>query len=211
MKVCSLDYCDKEVKRRGDLCTMHYSRQYKYGDVNAMKREAPNPNPPEFCIIANCERKHLAKGYCKLHYHRMHRGGNNMDIVKLLRNPDELCLHEKCNRKKRALGYCTMHYQRLIKHGDVDSISYGTGNDPTYVYRLYDKNGKLLYIGITNDIEIRFYAHSLDKWWWNDVAKVYKRKYASREKAQDIELKAIKKYLPPYNQIGKKTSNKKAA
>lgn len=42
----------------------------------------------------------------------------------------------------------------------------------TALYRLYDDSGTLLYVGITNDIDIRWKTHGRHKPWWGVVAAV---------------------------------------
>lgn len=39
----------------------------------------------------------------------------------------------------------------------------------TAVYRLYDAAGRLLYVGVAEDFDVRFRQHSYEKSWWPDV------------------------------------------
>lgn len=41
----------------------------------------------------------------------------------------------------------------------------------TAVYRLYDDEKRLLYVGVTCDLAVRWAAHRLEKPWWPEVAR----------------------------------------
>jgi predicted GIY-YIG superfamily endonuclease len=69
----------------------------------------------------------------------------------------------------------------------------------TALYRLYDANGKLLYVGITNDTERRWSDHSSDKSWWPDVTERTVEWFATRPAAEAAEIQAIKTEKPRRN------------
>lgn len=69
----------------------------------------------------------------------------------------------------------------------------------TALYRLYDADGKLLYVGITNDTERRWSDHSSDKSWWPDVAERTAEWFATRPEAEAAEIQAIKTEKPRRN------------
>ncbi len=45
-----------------------------------------------------------------------------------------------------------------------------SGPRETAVYRLYDADETLLYVGITYDTKTRFADHKVNKEWWPDVS-----------------------------------------
>jgi predicted GIY-YIG superfamily endonuclease len=46
-----------------------------------------------------------------------------------------------------------------------------SSDEPTALYRLFDTDGVLLYVGITRDTEKRWRQHALKKPWWPQVAE----------------------------------------
>ncbi len=74
--------------------------------------------------------------------------------------------------------------------------------DPTAVYRLYSKDGTLLYVGVTRNIPERFYQHEVYKHWWPHVARKTMNWYGSRTAALAAEAAAIVSERPVYNIAG---------
>jgi Bacterial regulatory proteins, gntR family len=74
--------------------------------------------------------------------------------------------------------------------------------DPTAVYRLYDADGTLLYIGITRNIALRFAHHEIYKPWWPQVVRKTMTWYGSRAEAIRAESAAIVSEGPLYNIAG---------
>jgi hypothetical protein len=72
-----------------------------------------------------------------------------------------------------------------------------TGQDVT-LYRLYDRSGVLLYVGITQDWSTRAKQHG-SKSWWADVARVSLEEFPGREEAATAELRAIASERPRHN------------
>lgn len=68
-----------------------------------------------------------------------------------------------------------------------------------YVYRFYDLDGGLLYVGITRDMSQRFAAHRRDALWWVDVASVTVEVTAGRAEAEYAEAVAILSERPAHN------------
>ncbi len=68
-----------------------------------------------------------------------------------------------------------------------------------YVYRFYDVDGELLYVGITRDMSQRFAAHRRDAEWWSDVANVTVEVTAGRAEAEYAEAVAILSERPAHN------------
>lgn len=74
------------------------------------------------------------------------------------------------------------------------------GNDiPTAVYRFFDASGRLLYVGITDRPEPRFYQHEKTKHWWWEVATREIVWHHSRPAAEAEEYRAIGAESPVYN------------
>lgn len=68
------------------------------------------------------------------------------------------------------------------------------------VYRLYDAEGTLLYIGSAYNPKERAKQHR-EKAWWPQVARREDEWYPSREAAYVAETEAIKEARPPANKI----------
>lgn len=71
------------------------------------------------CEYEDCDRKHLSKGLCSLHYQRRARG-IPMNAPPL-RNPKRGCSVNLCRNKHKAKGLCVFHYNRLLKGKRVDA------------------------------------------------------------------------------------------
>lgn len=69
------------------------------------------------CGVADCNRPHCAKGYCKLHYYRLRRTGQISATQ--MRRAGRMCDVSGCNRPVRARGMCTLHYDRVNRGGEV--------------------------------------------------------------------------------------------
>ncbi|MDL4812740.1 GIY-YIG nuclease family protein [Actinomadura opuntiae] len=72
----------------------------------------------------------------------------------------------------------------------------------TALYRLYDANGLLLYVGIAYDPGARFYQHSREKPWWPEVARKTVTWLGDRETAERAEVTAVRGEAPKYNRSG---------
>lgn len=67
------------------------------------------------------------------------------------------------------------------------------------VYRLFNVEGDLLYIGQTGDISVRLRNHKHDKPWWDEVAEMRTTPYLSKGAAVEAERVAIREERPRYN------------
>lgn len=76
------------------------------------------------------------------------------------------------------------------------------GDEPTALYRFYDPDGRLLYVGITANLAQRWEDHSAEKFWWPRVARRTVVLYGSRKDALDAESIAIVKESPIHNVAG---------
>lgn len=70
---------------------------------------------------------------------------------------------------------------------------------PSYVYRHYDGDGRLLYVGCTVDPKTRQLGHQQSSWWFNQSAKVRMTIYPNRLHALRVEREAILHERPIWN------------
>ncbi|MFM9461254.1 hypothetical protein ACKI1K_00155 [Streptomyces scabiei] len=67
------------------------------------------------------------------------------------------------------------------------------------LYRFYDRSGVLLYVGVTNDTQVRWYDHSRVKPWWPTVARKRIEWLPTRADAERAEAAAIAAENPLWN------------
>lgn len=72
---------------------------------------------------------------------------------------------------------------------------------PTTLYRLYDHEGELLYVGITCRGPARFADHAIEQGWWPEVAATTQAHYPNRADAAAAEAEAIRTEHPRYNVV----------
>lgn len=78
-----------------------------------------------------------------------------------------------------------------------------TDSSPTTLYRLYNADGGLLYVGIAGNPGRRFEQHRQDKPWWGSVANIRLEHFPTRDAASEAELKAIRTEHPQHNIVGR--------
>jgi predicted GIY-YIG superfamily endonuclease len=69
----------------------------------------------------------------------------------------------------------------------------------TYVYRLWNAQKELLYVGISKSLMTRIDQHDKGKEWGAEIDEVTAKSYSSRDSARTAEIQAIKKENPKYN------------
>lgn len=74
-------------------------------------------------------------------------------------------------------------------------------NGRTAVYRFFDEEGSLLYVGIAVHPRTRWRAHAAEKQWWPSVARKTVEWCDTREEAADREYEAIAAENPMYNVV----------
>lgn len=76
-------------------------------------------------------------------------------------------------------------------------------NAPHHVYRCFDAEGRLVYVGSTGDLFSRLAQHRATSWWAPTVAKVKAEFYATGVLAREVERRAIRDEVPRWNKAGK--------
>lgn len=74
-------------------------------------------------------------------------------------------------------------------------------SEPTAIYRLYDADNRLLYVGISRDVEKRWATHKKTKPWWKEVARKDVVWLKSRTAAFHAEHLAIVEEHPLHNSL----------
>lgn len=74
-----------------------------------------------------------------------------------------------------------------------------TSTERTALYRLYDADGNLLYVGITGDPAERWKRHAMFMRWWGSVARKRIEWVPSWDEALKAERRTIQRESPRYN------------
>ncbi|MFJ6729416.1 GIY-YIG nuclease family protein [Streptomyces sp. NPDC091281] len=69
----------------------------------------------------------------------------------------------------------------------------------TALYRLYDADDRLLYVGITSNPKTRWGRHARDKHWWPEVARKAIEWFETRKSAERVEKIEVEEQHPKYN------------
>jgi predicted GIY-YIG superfamily endonuclease len=67
------------------------------------------------------------------------------------------------------------------------------------LYRIFNSEGALLYVGATTNPGARFNDHSKIQPWWDEAAEIKLQRLASHEELALAEVEAIKAEKPKYN------------
>jgi GIY-YIG catalytic domain len=67
------------------------------------------------------------------------------------------------------------------------------------LYRHFDGDGQLLYVGVSLNVVNRLAQHRSGSSWYNDIKRVDVEAFETREQALDAERKAISGEHPTYN------------
>lgn len=114
---CVVEGCKNTKTVAKSLCSKHYHRQHRYGNVSFVKQ---NKTPPKSCVVEECSRKPKAKSLCEAHYARFKRQGSNFDKSIIRENkyysPGDICIIPRCFKKPHSLGMCKSHYSQQNKH-----------------------------------------------------------------------------------------------
>lgn len=71
----------------------------------------------------------------------------------------------------------------------------------TCLYRLYDDQDQLLYVGISHRHLVRLHQHSKDKPWWTQGTRATLTHYPNRAAALEAEREAIVSECPAFNVV----------
>lgn len=71
-----------------------------------------------------------------------------------------------------------------------------------YIYRVYDDDGRLIYLGRTQNLVLRLRTHAISSWWAPQVAKVKAHICRGAWSATDEERRAILSEHPRWNLNG---------
>jgi predicted GIY-YIG superfamily endonuclease len=72
----------------------------------------------------------------------------------------------------------------------------------TALYRLFDANDQLLYVGVARNPDVRWATHSQSKPWWSSVERRAVEWHDDRASAERAELAAIRMEKPLHNVVG---------
>ena len=73
----------------------------------------------------------------------------------------------------------------------------------TDLYRMYDEDGALLYVGISFSAASRAAQHRKAQPWWPQMSRIDVEQFDSRDEALVAETTAIREEIPLYNVAGK--------
>jgi len=74
-------------------------------------------------------------------------------------------------------------------------------NSSCSLYRHFDKDGKLLYVGVSLNVVNRLAQHKNASKWYSEIAKIDIEQFATREAALEAEKNAVIKENPIHNII----------
>lgn len=77
------------------------------------------------------------------------------------------------------------------------------------LYRFFDAEGVLLYVGATTNPALRFDNHSRAQPWWPEVATITLQHCFDWDELDTEETRAIRTENPKYNQVHSKTATRK--
>lgn len=89
--------------------------------------------------------------------------------------------------------------EAIAMSGCVDGALAYERESITDLYRYYDADGNLLYVGISISAIGRAAQHKLQAAWWHDAVRIEIEKHPNREAAMQAEVQAIRSECPLHN------------
>lgn len=80
---------------------------------------------------------------------------------------------------------------------------YNYSKSPHYVYRCYDEDGRLIYVGCTVDPVGRLAHHRANAWWGHQISTVRNIVFPNKDYALTREREAIGEERPRWNVRGR--------
>lgn len=117
-----------------------------------------------------------------------------LDHLDAMRTRSGLTFYEWRRVVSQAIG---MSVQQLKWYEPEDAGD----TDTAYLYRFFDSNNGLLYIGITNDPSERFEWHEKNSMWWHYADRHEIEPKQSKRQAYRDESKAIQTERPIFNKV----------
>lgn len=77
-----------------------------------------------------------------------------------------------------------------------------------YVYRFFDKNDKLLWVGCSSDVKRRIEEHKRIRPWMHETVRVTTEPYETYEDGRSAEARAVEAEKPKYNRFLKKAPSR---
>lgn len=96
------------------------------------------------CDVADCDRQHKAKGFCRWHYQRLLRHGSpHVTVREYESGRPDTCTIADCGKPHLSRGWCSAHWTRWQRHGnplggEPDRI---LGDDEARFWSYVDKSG----------------------------------------------------------------------
>lgn len=91
---------------------MHLSRVRRGQPLDTPPRRGPG-RPPRLCDVPGCCKRHRAKGFCRLHYHRHQRGIELNKPLPIQGEAGKRCQASDCKRPTSERGvFCSAHHYR---------------------------------------------------------------------------------------------------
>ena len=72
-------------------------------------------------------------------------------------------------------------------------------DDRHYVYRLFDQQGRLIYVGCSYNPETRISQHRQTMWWANQIRRVKLTVHPNKKAGHAAEQEAIREVKPRWN------------
>lgn len=124
--------------------------------------------------------------------------------------PKATCSMDQCDWPPKFRGLCESHWHAALRLAELEeSDGFAVeprrtprrkpASEPTSVYRLFDADDRLLYVGITNRGFHRLHQHSKDKAWWPQVTRATFEHLPNRDAALQCEATAITREKPVHN------------